>query len=189
MNDAELIKRCLSKDKKAWNLFIQKYSRLIYWAIQKRLSLSGFSCNQADIEDIFQDVFVTILRDNKLLQLKNAQYLAGWLSMIASSRAVDFMRRKAHREHSLVVDPPALKDITLTQQLSDRDFAAQIKEIVASLSDRERIIISLNVLEGKTHKEIAHIVGSPINTISTVIARTKEKIKNKLRKRGTEDFF
>ena len=60
-NESELIKRCLNKDKKAWGEFVDKYSRLVYWAIHKKMATTRFNCQQADIEDIFQDVFLSIL--------------------------------------------------------------------------------------------------------------------------------
>ena len=189
MNESELIKRCITKDKKAWGIFIEKYSRLIYWAIRKRLAMSSFGCDETDVEDIFQEVFLTVLKDNKLNQLKDPKFIPGWLAMVASNKAVDFMRQKAHREHNLIVDTPVFKDNTFEQDLLSQDVIFAIKELINTLSDKERIIISLNLLEEKPHKEIADILNIPVNTISTIIARTKEKLKEKLKKRGIGNNF
>lgn len=195
MNESEILERCLKKDKKAWNLFVEKYCRLVYWAIRKRLDISRFKCDEADIEDIFQEVFLTILKGNKLLQLKNPKFIAGWLSMVASHKTVDFMRQKVHWEQSrerletASSDNLVFKNDSFTQNLFDRDIATLIREIINTLSDKEKIIISLNLLEGRTHKEIARILRIPVNTVSTLIVRTKEKIKGELRKRGVENNF
>ena len=189
MSESELIKRCIKKDKKAWSVFIQKYSRLVYWAIRKRLAASDFSSHETDIEDIFQEVFLTILKGDKLLQLKNPKFIPGWLSMVASNKTVDFMRQKSRRDQALVVDVPVFRDCSFEQDLLSADMIAVIKEVINALSDKERIIISLNLLEERTHKEIAQIAGMPINTVSTIIARTKEKLKKELEKRGIGDNF
>ncbi|MBN2120346.1 MAG: sigma-70 family RNA polymerase sigma factor [Candidatus Omnitrophica bacterium] len=189
MKDSEIIRRCIKKNKKAWVLFIQKYSRLIYWAITKRLSISGFKLNQADIEDIFQEVLLTILKGDKLLQLKDIKFLPGWLSMVASNKTVDYMRDKEYRKQNLIVDIPEFKDYSFEQELLTRDKITVIKNIIDTLPDKEKIIICLNILEEKTHKEIAQIMGMPINTVSTIVARTKEKIKKKLEKTDSGYVF
>lgn len=189
MDEAEIIRRCLNKDKKAWNIFIKKYSRLVYWAIRKRLAVSGFTYNEADIEDIFQEVFLALFKGNKLSQLKNAKFLPGWLSMTASNKTVDFMRQKVRLEQNLVFARPVFRDDTFQQELFNQDAIAEVKEIINTLSDKEKVIISLNLLEGRTHKETAQITGIPINTVSTVVSRTKEKLKIELEKRGVEKNF
>ena len=189
MNEAELIKLCLEKDKKAWSIFIERYSRLVYWSIRKRLLISGFQCDESDIEDIFQEVFLMILRDKKLSQLKGAKFIPGWLAMVASNKTVDFIRKNSRREENLVVENEAFVDYSLGQDLFDQDIFKVVKEVIDTLSDKERIIITLNLLEEKTHGEIAGILRIPANTVSTVIARTKEKLRQGLKERGVENDF
>ncbi len=189
VNEAELIKRCLKKDKQAWSLFVEKYSRLVYWAIRKRLAASNFKYNEADIEDIFQEVFLAVLKGDKLAQLKDPPLLSGWLAMVAANKTTDFMRQRAHREQNVSLDSSLFKDDSFKQVLFDRDIAALIREIIAELSDKEKIVISLNLLEGRTHNEISRILGIPVNTVSTLIARTKEKLKAQLERKGIEDYF
>ncbi len=184
MDESEIIKRCIKKDRKAWDVFIQKYSRLVYWAIRKRLTASGFNSNEIDIEDIFQEVFLAILKGDKLLQLKNAKFIPGWLAMVASNKTVDFMRQKVRLSQDLVFDTPVFRDDTFEQELLSRDTVSVAKEVINTLSNKEKVIISLNLIEERTHKEVARIAGIPVNTVSTIIARTKEKLKKELKKRG-----
>ena len=56
-SEKTLIKRCLSQDKKAWDAFVDRYSRLISHAIVK--TLAKYSCppEQHVVEDLFQTVF------------------------------------------------------------------------------------------------------------------------------------
>ena len=189
MSEQQLIKRCLKKDKKAWGLFVDKYSRLVYWAIRRRLAISKLEHNQVDIEDIFQEVFLTILKSEKLLQSKDLKNLSGWIAMVASSRTVDFMRRKISRREDLNLDSLVFKEDFDRQGIFDRDLTSLVREIISNLSDKERVIISLSLIEGKTHKEIAQILNVPMNTVSTVIARAKEKLKKELQNRGIGENF
>ena len=189
MNETELIKLCLKRDDLAWGIFIERYSKLVYWAVRKRLSTSGFQYDEGDIEDIFQEVFLTVLKGEKLRQIKDAKFIPGWLAMVASNKTVDFMRQKVRREQKLVVDSETFKDYSFEQDLLNQDLLTVIKEIINTLSDKERIIISLNLLEERTHSEIAYILKIPVNTVSTVVARTKEKLREGLRERGVENDF
>ena len=188
MNEIELIKRCLQKEKKAWDVFVQKYSKLIYWAIRKRLNTSGFKFDQDSINGIFQEVFLSILEGGKLGQLKDPKIIPGWLAMIASNKTVDFMRRTIREDRRLVVDMPVLKDDNFRQELHQRDLFDLIGSSINSLSDKAKIVISFNLLQGRTHKEIANIMNMPANTVSTLIARAKEKLKQDLERKGIKDL-
>ena len=184
MNELELINRCLKKEKKAWDIFVQKYSRLIYWAIKKRLVASSFSFDQDDVDCIFQEVFLAILEGEKLRQVKDARTIPGWLASIASNKALDFMRRRIRQERRRLTDAPALKDDKFQQELQRRELTDLINAVINTLSPKEKIIISLNLIEQRTHQEISRIVGISINTVSTTIARSKEKLKQELQRKG-----
>ncbi len=188
MNEIELIRRCLQKEKKAWDVFVRKYSKLIYWAIRKRLNASGFKFSQDDIDGIFQEVFLSILEGDKLGQLKDPKIIPGWLAIIASNKTVDFMRRTIREDRRLVVDMPVLKDDNFKQELHQRDLIDLIGSSINSLSAKAKIVISFNLLQGRTHKEIASIMNMPVNTVSTLIARAKEKLKQDLERKGIKDL-
>lgn len=182
MSNSRLIKLCLKNNKKAWKLFLKKYSRLIYWAINKRLAGSGLTQQQNEADDIFQEVFLSILEDKKLQQVKNVNLLPGWLAMVASNQTIDYMRQKNRIKESLVPEFPATGCQALQEKISERDTFSLVDRVIESLSDKEKIIISLSLFQNKTHKEIAGILSLPANTISTIIFRTKEKMKNKIKK-------
>lgn len=182
MNEIKLIKLCQEKDKKAWKIFLKKYGKIIYWAIRKRLEKITSDYQQNDIEDIFQEVFLTLFEGNKLNQLNNIKFLPGWLAMVSSNKTIDYMRKKISNKEDLTIDFTTFKDDSFKESLLNRDDFALVNTVIENLSDKERIIISLNILEEKTHQEIAKITSLSINTISTIIARTKQKIKNNLKK-------
>lgn len=189
MNETKLIKLCLKKDKKAWDIFIERYSKVVYWAVRKRVQSSNFQCDENDVEDIFQEVFLMVYKSDKLYQIKDPKIIPGWLSMVASNKTVDFMRQKVCWDRKRVINSEALKDCPIGQDLFDADTLAIIEEAINTLSNKERVIISLNLIKEKTHKEIADTLNIPENTVSTVIARTKQKLTIRLKEKGIEDFF
>jgi len=188
MNELELIKRCLKKEKKAWDIFVQKYSKLIYWAIRKRLTVSGFELRQDEIDVIFQEVFLAILEGGTLRQVKDAQTIPGWLASIASNKTVDFMRRAIRDERRFVSDIPVLTDDKFKQNLYRRDLADTVGSLINNLPAQVKTIISFSLLQQRTHKEIAAMMNISINTVSTTIARTKQKLKDELERKGIADL-
>lgn len=189
MNERELIELCLKKDKKAWGLFVQKYSGLVYWAIGKRLAASNFKRGESEVEDIFQEVFLSVLKGNNLTQIKDPKFIPGWLAMVASHKTVDFMRREINRQEELTFDGQVFQSNAFVRDIAGREISYVVGEVINTLSDKERVIISLNLLRERTHREISQIVGAPINTVSTVIARAKEKLRKELQKREIADYL
>lgn len=187
MNEPELIRRCLKREKEGWDIFVRKYSRLIYWAIRKRLNISGFVFDEEDVKCIFQEVFLSILGGQKLSQLRDVNLISGWLAMVASNKTVDFMREKIRDGKRFASDPAVLGNNQFQQELFDRELIDIVENIIDTLSAKEKVVITLNLFEGRTHKEIAHILGISVNTVSTIIARTKGKLKEELRKKGIKD--
>ena len=181
MTDQILINRCLRKNKKAWQAFLCKYSRVVYWAIRTQFAKSNFPYSENDTQDIFQTIFLNILENDKLAQLKDVRSISGWLAMVASNKTIDYIRKKISLKEDLVIDFPKIGSFQQDEQMFNRDYLSLISEIIEKLPDKEKIVISLNLLEGKSYKKIAQIMSLPINTISTVIFRTKEKIRNKLK--------
>lgn len=184
MDEAELIIRCINKEKEAWDVFVKRYAKLIYWAIKKRFNMSRFAFSEDDVQNIFQEMFLSIFKQDKLTQIKDSKMVCTWLAMVASNKTIDFMREKIRSSQRFVSDSLPLKDVSSVNNLFDKETAGIIKNIINTLSDREKIIISLNLFEEKSHKEIGCILGMPVNTISTIISRAKVKLKEQLKDKG-----
>ena len=188
MNESELIRLCLEKDKAAWDLFVRKYAKVVNWAVRKRLSIHNLRTNDQDISDLIQEVFLVIVQGGKLSELKDPKMIPGWLAMIASNKTIDFIRRRAKTDRILPLEEAATQDTSMNRQVYSRELHTIVNEAVESLSAREKLIVSLNLFEQKRHKEIAWMLKIPVNTVSTVIKRAKEKLRKRLETKGIKDF-
>ena len=83
-----LLAGCLNREKTAWDAFVLQYSSLVYHTIRKTFSLYHTEPRTELVEDLFQEFFVSLLRDNfkKLRQFRGDQgcSLASWLRLVAS---------------------------------------------------------------------------------------------------------
>jgi RNA polymerase sigma-70 factor (ECF subfamily) len=105
--------RLLCGDKAAWDRFVGRFAPVIFAAVHRRLGPAG---RGGDAEDVAQDVFVRLCaRDFRLLRSYDAAKarITTWLTVIASSAAIDHLRRQRGftqsiddvPEASLAVDP------------------------------------------------------------------------------------
>jgi RNA polymerase sigma-70 factor (ECF subfamily) len=175
----DLVERCIKRDQGAWVKFIDKFSGLLYYSARSRLRRSGMAFNEHDIEDIVQIVFTEIWEKCLLEDVRERHKIRSWLSIIAQTRALNYMRKKKEsllREHELYM----VDDIADERAyVPDEGLMEKLENAISGLGDRERIILKLNVIHGKTHREIAAFMKIPLNTVSTIIARKKAVLKER----------
>ena len=98
MDDLEFVRQCVKGDRQTWDEFVTRYSRLIYGCIHHILALKGSSRSlQDDVRDIFQEIFVSLSKDNfhklRTFKGKNGCSLASWLRQVAVNATIDYLRR------------------------------------------------------------------------------------------------
>ena len=129
----------LQGEKAAWDAFVRRYGGLIVAAIR------GVAPPHADIEDLTQDVFIRLCKDDfRLLRTYDPARasLSTWITIVARSTARDGLRRRrgdsvpieAVPEAQLAVDPvePMQK-----LKLPDALLSPRQREILTMLYDRE----------------------------------------------------
>ena len=129
----------LAGDSAEWRRFVRRYGGLIVAAVR------GIVLIQGDIEDLTQEVFVRLCKDNfRLLRTYDPARaaLSTWLTIVARSTARDALRRRrldsvpieTVPEAQLAVDPvePVQK-----LKLPDAILSPRQREILAMLYDRD----------------------------------------------------
>ena len=129
----------LNGDGAAWKGFVRRYGGLIVAAVR------GVAPAHGDIEDLTQEVFVRLCKDNfRLLRTYDPARAAmsTWLTIVARSTARDALRRRradsvpieAVPEAQLAVDPvEPVRKLKLPEAL----LSPRQREILAMLYDRE----------------------------------------------------
>lgn len=100
--------RLVAGEKGAWDRFVARFAPVIFAAVRRRLGPAG---RGGDVEDVVQDVFVRLCaRDFKLLRgYEPARArLTTWLTVVATSTAIDHLRRQKAGTQPLDSVPEAL---------------------------------------------------------------------------------
>ena len=196
--DIKIITCCIKGQQDAWNKLVNKFSGLVIWSVRTRLAKSGYSFTDADVEDIHQEVFVS-LYTGKLKTLKDKSKLPGWLAIICGGIAISYMRQKgivAQKSVSLfcettgdqnsgltTADTLEADDPPICEEIDKKLQQEILSEIIESLNYREKIILNLYFIHNNSIREIAQNLSLPEGTVASIIARTKDKLKAQLKQK------
>jgi len=160
MNDLEFTSRCVKGDKRSWDEFVDKYSRLIYSYIHSVLKVKGFNLAQDNINDLFQGIFLSLISDNfkKLRSFKsrNGCSLASWLRQVAVNHSIDYLR-KFRQNISLDKEDEegfSLKDVLINgstpaiEIINNSDRLKDLKDCIKKLDSDEKYFLELHINRG-----------------------------------------
>ena len=183
---SELIEQSQSGDESAINQLVAEYdSRLRFLA---RI----YTSNAADADDVTQIAWLKIIKN--LSSLKNTKGFDGWCKRIVENTAIDFYKSPAestsrtvvftdlgNEDEGLEYDP---QDETISSQpelnLSEQETRNMIIEILDSLPEDQRIVVSMHCYEGTPLREIADRLGIPMSSVTGRYQRAKVTIKSKV---------
>ena len=134
-----------------------EYARFV-WRTVRHLGV-----READIEDVCQEVFLTVHR--KLADFEGRSALRTWLYGICLRTASDY-RRRAHVRREFAVEDPAPRAQAPEQHAEvERQQARQrLAAILEQLDDDKRAVFVLYEIEEMSMKEVAKIVDCPLQT-------------------------
>jgi RNA polymerase sigma-70 factor, ECF subfamily len=181
--DRDLLARASEGDQQAISALYDRYGGVLY-AVAYRVA-----GQRADAEDAVVEAFTQAWRDASRFDASRGS-VAGWLAMIARSRALDIVRARIRRDRitasassqesqgspamgSWGADPADSLDTTERQQ--------QVQAALETLSPPQRQAIELAFFEGLSQSEIAQRLQEPLGTIKTRVRLGMQKLRESLR--------
>lgn len=125
--------------------------------------------NQADVDDIFQDVFLKLLQHSDKFQ--SEEHKKAWLCRVTINKCNDF-HRSFFRKNICSID-----DVTLIFENKEEN---EVMREVLFLPPKYKNVIYLFYYENYTVPEISLILGKKENTIYSLLHRAKAILKDKL---------
>lgn len=131
--------------------------RIAEWARSWNAGLTRFLRRrlpeQIDAEDLAQEVYVRLLRVEKLDLIEEPQ---AYLYRVASNVAAEWRMRACHsKPHSADELDTLVAAATPESLLSDAQFAGQLDSALQAMNPMVRAVIYLKLREGMSHDEIA----------------------------------
>ncbi|MGE5197950.1 MAG: RNA polymerase sigma factor [Deltaproteobacteria bacterium] len=197
MDDLEFVQRCVEGDKKSWDEFITRYSRLIYNYIHSVIKLTGsvsFGPDSAD--DLFQEIILSLVKDDfhklKSFKGKNGCTLATWLRQITVNATIDRMRKfraavsldDENSEESSLKDGLADGSVSAKDNLANAEKIESLIDCIGRLDTDEQYFLELHVNRDLSLEEVKDILAISRGAADMRKSRIIDKLKDCFKFKG-----
>lgn len=159
----------------AFGVLVERHGALVLHACRSIL------IDEHDAQDAFQATFLVLVRKARSLWVRDS--LGPWLHQVACRAARGARsarhRRRFHEQRAVELAPPRS-----ASDMDASDFAGALHEEIGRMPERYRAAIVLCELEGYTHEQAARHLGCAVGTIKSRLARGREQLGDRLRRRG-----
>jgi RNA polymerase sigma factor (sigma-70 family) len=138
--------------------------------------------NREWAEDVLQETFLYVWRSAPDFRASLSPPFA-WLGLIARSRALDLLRRRASERADAVDDVDAMAESLPGDTRSPLDAsdaseqAWALHECLRQLEARQREVVSLAYFRDLSHSELAQQLRLPLGTVKTWVRRALEQLR------------
>jgi RNA polymerase sigma factor (sigma-70 family) len=169
----ELVARCREGDRDAHFRLYKLYSKAMF---NVGFRITG---NEEDAEDALQEAFISAFRS--LDSYRGDATFGAWLKRIVVNKAITLVSR---RKHEQMPDDERWDVAESTEQAEYKEELSvdKVKHAINQLPDGYRSVLSLYLIEGYDHQEIAEIMGITESTSKSQLNRAKNKLKEHLTK-------
>jgi RNA polymerase sigma factor (sigma-70 family) len=166
----ELIDRCKKGDTKAQFEVYKQYYKPMYNVCLRILG------NEAEAEDVMQEAFLKAF--TRLDTYEGKVSFGAWLKKIVVNRSLDQLKKRKVKFEELNEKIPNEEPMPDFSEIQ----LEEVKKAVRQLPDGYRVVLSLYLLEGYDHEEIAQILGISNGSSRSQYLRAKLKLRELLQK-------
>ena len=172
------MERCRHGDARAQREVYHLYAKAMYNVCMRMVN------HAADAEDILQESFLEAFR--YIDEFRGESAFGAWLKMIVVNRAINHLkkRRLTLFEHLPDTEEAPMPDPHLAEEA---DY--EVKKVHAAMRELPtgyRVVLSLYLLEGYDHGEIAQILNITESTSKSQYNRAKTKLRALLKEKHHE---
>lgn len=134
--------------------------------------------NSEEAEDVLQDAFISAF--NNLERYRGDSTFGAWLKRIVINKAINYLNKKKP-ERMPDDERWDVREEEVVDELEGFPFTVEkVRAAIEALPDGYRSVLSLYLVEGYDHGEIAEILGITESTSKSQYNRAKKKLKELL---------
>lgn len=163
---ADLIEQCRQGSQEAHYRLYKLYARSMFNVGYRIVNNTG------EAEDVLQEAFVSAFKN--LHYYRGDASFGSWLKRIVVNKAINTLKkRRLERFPTEDFDAP---EPEISDEVEFPYSASQVRKAIEALPDGYRTVLSLYLLEGYDHSEIAEILGITESTSKSQFNRSKKKL-------------
>ncbi|MDB5430953.1 MAG: polymerase subunit sigma-70 [Caulobacter sp.] len=168
LHDVELAALSAVGDRKAYGELVRRHSRAV------RGLLRRMGADPAAADDAAQDAFLTGFE--QIADFRGAGAFAGWIKKIAARHYLRRIKRDARMSWGEAVDGPDQDAVQEPQAAAYID----LDDALRTLSEAERLSVSLCYGADLSHAEAAEALNLPLGTVKSHVKRGLDKLRARL---------
>jgi RNA polymerase sigma factor (sigma-70 family) len=171
----DLLDGCKNGDQKAQFQIYKLYYKAMYNTSLRIVN------DTMEAEDIMQESFLSAFE--KIDTYSGTVSFGAWLKKIVINRSLDALNRKKAVFED-IESHIGIKDESSEESARNEEVDVKVEEVKAAierLPDGYRVILSLYLLEGYDHDEIAEILSINSSTSRSQLSRAKQKLIGELK--------
>jgi RNA polymerase sigma-70 factor (ECF subfamily) len=184
-DDAELVRRALTRDDTAFRTIMERYNRRLYRIAR------GILRNDSEAEDVVQEAYFKAF--THLGGFRGDSSLATWLARITMNEAIGRLRRErltgdmetfgAKRiEAQIIKFPQTATSDDPERTMAQREILQLVERATDNLPEIFRIVFMTRVIEGMSTEDTANLLGLPPDTVKTRLHRARRLVRDELDK-------
>ena len=173
VSNAELVKKSQLGDKNAFEELVRRHQELVFSLAYK---LTG---NRELANDVAQEAFIRAWK--AIQKFRGDSTFSTWIYRITVNTAWT-LRKKAKKHYSLNIEDT--QEPVVIDEKKDPELVAinsDLSSVLVGALDKipmdQRIIVELKNIEGRSHKEIAEILGISVTAAKVRLHRAHQKLR------------
>lgn len=167
LHDVELCAYAAAGERRAFGELVRRHGSAV------RGLLRRMGAQAAEADDTAQDAFLAAFE--RIAEFRGEGTFAGWVKKIAARQYL----RRLQRDRRLTALPEGV-DEAADATAGDADHRIDLDEGLKSLSDAERLCVSMCYGAGLSHGEAAEALNLPLGTVKSHVKRGLEKLRARL---------
>ena len=171
-----LVERCKDGDTSGYRELYERYSTAMFNTCCRIIN------NTAEAEDVLQESFIEAFKNLHAFEYRTS--FGGWLKQICVNRCINQLKKR--KVNWVDIEKLSQEQIAEDVVSGEDEIHLQVdavKKAIMALPDGYRAVLSLYLLEGYDHEEIAGILNVAESTSRTQFIRGKQKLLQLLKQR------
>lgn len=170
----ELVEACRNHCRDAQFKLYQCYAKAMYNIALRIVKY------EEEAQDVLQEAFLDAFL--RIRDFRQETTFGLWLKQIVINKSINVIRKRKFEFQD--INEIEIADEWHEDAEDSNLDVEQVKNAIAELPDGYRVVLTLYLIEGYDHEEIAHILKIKEGTSRTQYMRAKNKLKEILEKKG-----
>jgi len=172
----EIVRRAQAGEQEAFQALIEQFQRRILGSLYRIIG------RREEVEDVAQEVFVRL--HQSLPQLRSPEVFETWLYRLTTHAAYDHLRRQMRRESIRMSDlseeqaravEAGMGTEAYVEDKRDADVRELTRHVLARVAPKDRALLVLKEVEGRSLKELSEIFGCNTNAVKVRLFRARKR--------------